>query len=325
MSVLLPAPFSPIKARTSPASSVERDAVERPRRSERLAYVPHFQEHGSRLSAARVTAAPESIPAPSRARSIPNVLDSLGQKIPSTCPRYRVTRLCAFCWAESDVGPAYSVSEINVILGNSLASVSVNPFSRCSVLSEPTAYRSKMTFPSPLKQLAEPLGRQHAAVVVVGGDVAHHLGRFQRRVEDHHRNSLGDRRLDRFDERPGIERGDHDSVDACGDRILNELDLQHAIVFLLRTLPDHFDVPQLAWQPRACRHEASSRIHASSPSESRSPGISSTAARKARRRSCYRPGEDESDVATSGSFIFSGVTSVSPVEICFSTAASRDA
>ena len=140
MSVLLPAPFSPIKARTSPASTRQRDAVERPGRPERLADVAHLQEHGTRrLSAACVTAARPSIPAPSRARSMPKVLDSLGQKIPSTCPRYRVTRLWAFCWAESDVGPAYSVSEISVIPGNSLARVSVKPFSRCSVLSEPTA------------------------------------------------------------------------------------------------------------------------------------------------------------------------------------------
>ena len=116
-----------------------------------------------------------SIPAPSRARSMPKVLDSLGQKIPSTCPRYRVTRLCAFCCAESDVGPAYSLSESRVILGKSLASVSVNPFSRCSVLSEPTAYRSRMTLPCTLEQFAQPPGGQHPAVVVVGGHVADHL------------------------------------------------------------------------------------------------------------------------------------------------------
>ena len=42
---------------------------------------------------------------------MPKVLDSFGQKIPSTWPRKRVTRLCAFCCAVSDVAPAYSVSD----------------------------------------------------------------------------------------------------------------------------------------------------------------------------------------------------------------------
>ena len=122
------------------------------------------------------------------------MLDSFGQKIPSTCPRYRVTRLCAFCWAVSDVAPAYSVSDRYVILGNSLAIVSVNPFSRCSVLSEPTAYRSRMILPLAPQELAQPLGRQHPAVVVVGRHVADGLRRLQARVDDHHRDALGDRR-----------------------------------------------------------------------------------------------------------------------------------
>ena len=64
----------------------ERDAVERPRGPERLGDVSHFQEHGS-LESATGHGRSTSMPAPSRARNIPNVLDSLAQKIPSTCPR----------------------------------------------------------------------------------------------------------------------------------------------------------------------------------------------------------------------------------------------
>ncbi len=112
------------------------------------------------------------MPAPSRARSIPNVLDSLGQKIASTCPRNRVTRLWAFCCAESDVGPAYSVSEIRVIFGKLFGErVGEALLALLGALgADGVAQQDDSSFA--LQELAEPLCGQHAAVIVVGGHVA---------------------------------------------------------------------------------------------------------------------------------------------------------
>ena len=91
-----------------------------------------------------------------------------------------------------------------------------------------------MTLPSAAEDLAQPPGGQHAAVVVVGRDVADDLVRLEARVEDHDRDPLGDRRLDRLDQGLRIERGQDDAVDPGGDRALDQLDLLDAIVLLLR-------------------------------------------------------------------------------------------
>jgi len=170
-----------------------------------------------------------------------------------------------------------------------------------------------MTQPSPCNSFTSRFARQNAAVVVVGGDVAHRLGRFQRRIVDQYRYSLGNGRLDRLHERPGIKRCDHDSVDTCRQLHSDELDLQHAVVFFLGPCQITFDIPQLL-------------------------GSLERARVKGLQNSCVVPfgititlyflacvperldalvlstWGDEIKGATSGSFIFSGVTSVSPVE-----------
>ena len=119
----------------------------------------------------------------------------VGAEDPVELPRYRVTRLCDCCCACSDVVPAYSDSVRSVILGSSLESVSVNPFSRCSVLSEPTAYLKRITLPSPPSSFPIRWSGEHSAVIVVRRDVAHWFRGFQPRVDHDDRNSLGNRRL----------------------------------------------------------------------------------------------------------------------------------
>ena len=58
-----------------------------------------------------------------------------------------------------------------------------------------------MIFPWPFRSCAQPARGEHAAVVVVGRDVADDLRRLERRVDDHDRNPPGDRLLDRLDQR----------------------------------------------------------------------------------------------------------------------------
>ena len=50
---------------------------------------------------------------------------------------------------------------------------------------------------------------------------------------------------DRRNQRRGIERRQHDAVDALGDEILHDVDLALAIVFEQRALPVDLDVAQL--------------------------------------------------------------------------------
>ena len=54
--------------------------------------------------------------------------------------------------------------------------------------------------------------------------------------------------LDRPDERPGVERRQHDAADALAQEALDDLDLLLAIVLAERALPDHVDVDALRLQ-----------------------------------------------------------------------------
>jgi len=77
------------------------EAIERLSRSEPFRDILQNQKRlrGHGLRAVR--------PMLSRTRSMPRVLDSLGQKTPSMRPRYRAIKFWEACWAESAVAPAY--------------------------------------------------------------------------------------------------------------------------------------------------------------------------------------------------------------------------
>ena len=82
--------------------------------------------------------------------------------------------------------------------------------------------------------------------MIVGGDVADGRLRFERRVEDDDRDAGARRFFDRPDQRPGVERRQHDGADALALEALDDLDLLLAIVLVPTALFLPLDRPEKA-------------------------------------------------------------------------------
>ena len=161
------------------------------------------------------------------------------------------------------------------------------------------------------------MGGQHAAVVVVGRDVADDLRRFQARVEDHDRDSLGDRRLDRLDQRPGVERGQHDAVDPAGDRVLDELDLLRRSSSFWGPARSRRHSQLVGRLERAGMDRLPELVGRPLGNHDHPPFL--LLLPKALASVVFSTWGGWINLAISGSSMFSGVTSVSPVEILGST------
>ena len=253
---------------------LERDPVEGPAGPEALGDVAHRQQRAAHGRLA-------SIPAPSSARSIPTVLDSFGQKTPSNCPRNRVKRFCAFCWARSEVAPAYWSSERNDDLGELLLHRVDEPLLALVGAGRTDRVSQEDDLPFPLEQLPEPLGRQDAAVVVVGRDEAEILS--DSRAESMMTTAI-----------PlaiACSTGSTSARASSGARTIpstpeatafcTSLDLIGPIVLRVRPLPDDLDIAQLLGRLRAPPRGPTARTRASSPWGSPSPATSSSSPRPA--------------------------------------------
>ena len=112
----------------------------------------------------------------------------------------------------------------------------------------------------------------------------------------------------------GVERGQDDAVDPGRDRVLDELDLLDAIVFLLRALPDHLDVAQLLRGLHGARVDRLPELVRRPLGDHHHPPLLRLRPRKARAVALSAWG-GWTKAFMSGSFMFSGVTMTSPVEI----------
>src|SRR6185436_652656 len=99
--------------------------------------------------------------------------------------------------------------------------------------------------PLAVHRLAERVGGEDAALVVVGGDEAHDLLGGERGVEDDRRYLEPKGLLYGPHERLVVERREHDAVHALGRERLDHLDLLLAVVFPQRAFPRELDVHAL--------------------------------------------------------------------------------
>jgi hypothetical protein len=70
-------------------------------------------------------------------------------------------------------------------------------------------------------------------------------------IDDHDRDPLPDRVLDRAQQGPLVEGREHDATHAAADEVLDHGDLLGPVVLLLRTFEDHFDAELFGGHQRA--------------------------------------------------------------------------
>ena len=93
----------------------------------------------------------------------------------------------------------------------------------------------------PPSSVAQAIGGQRTALLVVGRDETDRIPGRQRGVDDHGGDAGALRFLDRPHQRARIERGEHDAVDALAQEPFDDLDLLLAVVLANRALPGEAD------------------------------------------------------------------------------------
>ena len=171
-----------------------------------------------------------------RARSVPKVLDSFGQKMPSTSGK-RLSRFSASLVGGLRRRPGVLVlGQERSGRGTPCSTVSRKPRSRSVGAGRAGLVADEEDPALAAEELAQAAGGQDAALVVVGGDEADVVLALEAGVDDDDRDLLAHGVLDGPDEGPVVERGQDDAVDAAADDVLDHGDLLGPVVLLLRAL-----------------------------------------------------------------------------------------
>jgi len=151
-----------------------------------------------------------------RARRAPNVLDSLGAKMPSTSEKRQSReilrdRLIKPPLALHRAGRAFLVAD-------------------------------EEDLPLPAEELTQPLCGHDPALVIIGGDEADIVLTLKSRINDHDRDLFPGRVLNGAAERPVVEGGEDDAVDPAAYEVLHDRDLLGPVVLFLGAFPEDPDV-----------------------------------------------------------------------------------